>query len=483
MKDNLSIIITIILLVLLIVIFPLYNFFERQDDMSYNLVLKATSTFADQVMNNGYIDQNMYNKFVTELANTGNVYDIQVEAHRKVLLPEGDTDVYTEDSYIDYSSDIFNTIEENTIDSSLMKKTIKNNIYRLNAKDEIYVRVKNSNMTLAGSLFNTIIPASKKDRISVEYGGIIKNNAWKNIDATYKGHMQAPGAPVISFDNENLTNNEEKALPKSEFINKTIKAKSTAFSSEDSGAANSISKYKWKITNLSNNATSTKETTEDTSLEKDTGFFEDGMKYKIEVYAIDALGYRSDTTTIILKIGNPDEQERKFKSEDLDKIQKYIDGTGTLTDSEKETYDINKDGNIDDIDKKYVGEYVQNGYITGDVNQDFKITDDDYGLITRKINNEVTFTEIQQKAADINGDGVISQIDVDYLKEIVDFGYILGDVNNDGKVNINDLVLLQKYIANTLSFSEDEKKRVDMNQDGKVDDDDLTLLQSRVIGM
>ena len=57
MKDNLSIVITIMVVVLLMVLFPLYNFFERQDDMSYNLVLKATTNFADQIMNNGYIDQ------------------------------------------------------------------------------------------------------------------------------------------------------------------------------------------------------------------------------------------------------------------------------------------------------------------------------------------------------------------------------------------------------------------------------------------
>ena len=90
MKDNLSIIITIILLVLLIIFFPLYNFFERQDDMSYNLVLKATSTFADEVMNNGYIDQRGYDNFITELTNTGNLYDIVVEAHRRVLVRSGD---------------------------------------------------------------------------------------------------------------------------------------------------------------------------------------------------------------------------------------------------------------------------------------------------------------------------------------------------------------------------------------------------------
>ena len=193
MKDNLSIVITIMVVVLLMVLFPLYNFFERQDDMSYNLVLKATTNFADQIMNNGYIDQDMYNNFVSELGNTGNIYDIQIEAHRKVLTKNNGEDKYTEQSYIDYNDDIFDTISK----GALMAKTLKNNIYSLNAKDEIYVRVKNSNTTLAGSLFNSIIPTSSKTRIDVSYGGLIKNNSWAKVDATYTGHYQAPSAPLV----------------------------------------------------------------------------------------------------------------------------------------------------------------------------------------------------------------------------------------------------------------------------------------------
>ena len=143
MKDNLSIVITIMVLVLLMVLFPLYNFFERQDDMSYNLVLKATTNFADQVMNNGYIDQLMYNNFVNELGNTGNIYDIEIEAHRKVLTQDSDASGnFIEQSYIDYNDDIFEAIDSTT-SGSIMDKTLKNKIYPLNEKDEIYVKVKN----------------------------------------------------------------------------------------------------------------------------------------------------------------------------------------------------------------------------------------------------------------------------------------------------------------------------------------------------
>jgi hypothetical protein len=63
--------------VILIVIFPLYNYFERQDDMSYNLALKAVTSFVDQVTENGYLDQTTYDSFIQRLTQTGNSYDIK----------------------------------------------------------------------------------------------------------------------------------------------------------------------------------------------------------------------------------------------------------------------------------------------------------------------------------------------------------------------------------------------------------------------
>ncbi|MDD2375950.1 MAG: hypothetical protein PHD15_01670 [Clostridia bacterium] len=51
MQDNVSIVITMLIFVILVVIFPLYNLFERQDDMSYTLALKATTCFVDDVRN------------------------------------------------------------------------------------------------------------------------------------------------------------------------------------------------------------------------------------------------------------------------------------------------------------------------------------------------------------------------------------------------------------------------------------------------
>ena len=79
MKDTLSMIVATIFLVILLLLLPLYNYFERQDDISYNVALKAVTTFVDEVTNNGYIDQTSYDNFINRLGQTANSYDVQVE--------------------------------------------------------------------------------------------------------------------------------------------------------------------------------------------------------------------------------------------------------------------------------------------------------------------------------------------------------------------------------------------------------------------
>lgn len=412
MKDNLSIVITIIVLVLLMVLFPLYNFFERQDDMSYNLVLKATTNFADQVMNNGYIDQNMYNNLVNELGNTGNIYDIQIEAHRKVLTKDKDNitgDTYVEQSYIDYNDDIFNSLEKS---NGVMDKQLKNNIYLMNENDEIYVKVKNSNTTLAGSLFNSIIVTSSKTRIEVNYGGIIKNNSWAKIDATYKGHIQAPGAPKVTVGGEEVKSGNSIQISYNKFIDTDIEATSVAFNNQDTNIPNEIEKYIWSITDNSTKESYDYNTSNKLEKKED---FKDGNTYKIEVYSVDKLGYRSDSTIITLELKEPSsttgETRKALTNEDLEKVKKYLENNEELTSQENELYDIDNNQKITAEDMEYINEYLENGYIIGDVNQDFKITEEDNKMLLEYIAKVVTLNETQLKAADVNKNGVIDKGD------------------------------------------------------------------------
>ncbi len=179
MQDNLSIVITMIIFVTLVVIFPLYNLFERQDDMSYTLALKATTSFVDEIRNNGYIDSRNYTNFVTQLSTTGNTYDIQIEAHKKTLIIDVRNPAqYLEQYSVDYTQDILNIINTGTTNVSGI--VLKDNAYLLNQEDQIYVKLRNVNTTMAGAIFNAIIPTANKERIVVNYGGVIKNSSWKN---------------------------------------------------------------------------------------------------------------------------------------------------------------------------------------------------------------------------------------------------------------------------------------------------------------
>lgn len=223
MKDNLSIVIVMLVFVILMVIFPLYNHFERQDDMSYNLALKVTTNFVDEVINSGYISQEMYDNYIANLANTGNLYDIELEVHKKTYTKDpyaiangvniADAP-FIEQYYIDYNKDVFeeNTgeITKDTSIGSVDKKSLKNGIYYLNEGDQIYVKLKNSSTTMAGAIFNLIVPTSSIERIKINYGGIVKNNAWKE---TAISDLIQDNIYIEINLNKNLTVSEEDGYP------------------------------------------------------------------------------------------------------------------------------------------------------------------------------------------------------------------------------------------------------------------------------
>lgn len=54
---------------------------------------------------------------------------------------------------------------------------------------------------------------------------------------------------------------------------------------------------------------------------------------------------------------------------------------------------------------------------------------------------------------------------------------VIGDVNGDGKVNIDDVTDIQKYIANMIDFTDEQMELADVDKDGKILIDDVTLIQ------
>ncbi len=60
---------------------------------------------------------------------------------------------------------------------------------------------------------------------------------------------------------------------------------------------------------------------------------------------------------------------------------------------------------------------------------------------------------------------------------------LLGDVDGDGKVSIDDVTDIQKHLANMVDFTDEQEAIADVDNDGKVTIDDVTLIQKYLAGM
>ena len=212
MKDTLSMIVATIFLVILLLLLPLYNYFERQDDISYNVALKAVTTFVDEVTNNGYIDQTSYDNFINRLGQTANSYDVQVEVQKRILTndPNGSGETYIEQYESYFNKDIFN--EETGRTSNIIDRdnSLKNDVFFLDEGDKVYVNVKNTNTTMASSILSIISPGATKQKVNISYGAIVKNNTWKNAevaqlfqsDILVKVELQDPAEPNVNGNPE-----------------------------------------------------------------------------------------------------------------------------------------------------------------------------------------------------------------------------------------------------------------------------------------
>ena len=112
----------------------------------------------------------------------------------------------------------------------------------------------------------------------------------------------------------------------------------------------------------------------------------------------------------------------------------------------------------------------------GDVNGDRLITYEDYVLIKNAITNIVTLNGEAPEAADMNGDNKITVADLEQLEKILSLK-ITGDANGDGTISQEDVEVIQQHIAGLLKLEGKLLKNADVNHDGKVNMEDVVFLQ------
>lgn len=66
---------------------------------------------------------------------------------------------------------------------------------------------------------------------------------------------------------------------------------------------------------------------------------------------------------------------------------------------------------------------------------------------------------------------------------VIEPEFEMGDANMDGKLNIRDATLIQKYLAKLLSLSDGQKEFADFDLNGKVNVRDVTAIQKKIAGL
>lgn len=132
----------------------------------------------------------------------------------------------------------------------------------------------------------------------------------------------------------------------------------------------------------------------------------------------------TNTTGAPLAIGDVS-KDSKVDVADAMFVAQYVVGSRTFDSAQLIAADVNKDGKVTTNDAKIIAQYVAGKYSSlpvtsvkvGDVNQNNQIDIGDPMFIAQYLAGNRTFGAIQEAAADVNNDSVITQEDADIISK------------------------------------------------------------------
>lgn len=172
MSDSLITVIAIMLTAVLLLVLPVMTMADRADDISKTDVETMTSNFVNEIRTIGKLTSEKYNKFVEELASTGNTYDIEMEFK---ILDENPGKKSTQSAKDKIGENVYYSVFTTQIQEALDGE---NKVYNLKEGDIINVSVKNTNLTLSQSLKNFFYTVVGNDTytIAASSSGLVLRN-------------------------------------------------------------------------------------------------------------------------------------------------------------------------------------------------------------------------------------------------------------------------------------------------------------------
>ncbi len=153
----------IIIAMYVLIINPLVNILQEQDDAVATFVYSETVKYLEMVTNKGQVSTGGLNGFVQTINKSGNIYDIEL-THYKFVKNSGDGSGLAGSSYSTHSH------------SEIIDNLNNQGYYNMDKDDYFEIQVVNKNKTLATKMqeFAFKFPM-RTEKIFVHYGGVVKN--------------------------------------------------------------------------------------------------------------------------------------------------------------------------------------------------------------------------------------------------------------------------------------------------------------------
>ncbi len=171
MGDSLITVVAIFLAAILMFVFPLMSLAERTDDVSQLAVQTATTELVDRVRTTGKLTLTDYDAFVSELASTGNTFDIEI------LIQELDENPGVKTTQAE-ATKIGENLYYNKYTTQVLDELDTKGRKILKEGDIITVTVKNTNQTISQMLRNFFYMISGNDSYQIvgQHSGVVSVN-------------------------------------------------------------------------------------------------------------------------------------------------------------------------------------------------------------------------------------------------------------------------------------------------------------------
>ena len=171
MGDSLITVVAIFLAAILMFIFPLMSLAERTDDISSLAVQTATTEFVDNVRMTGKMTLEDYEAYISELASTGNSFDIEI------LIQELDENPGKKTTQAE-ATKIGENLYYNKYTTQVLDDLDRLGRITLKEGDIVTVTARNTNQTISQMLRNFFYMISGNDsyQIAGQHTGVVAVN-------------------------------------------------------------------------------------------------------------------------------------------------------------------------------------------------------------------------------------------------------------------------------------------------------------------